>query len=101
MPELPEVELVARALDRLVGGRVVVSAKLLRAKLAPDNTPRQFARLLRGARVNEVGRRGKRRLARLDNGHVLVTHLRMPGCFILLREVSPLTAHTQAVFKLE
>ena len=101
MPELPEVELVARALDRLVGGRVVVSAKLLRAKLAPDNTPRQFARLLRGARVGEVGRRGKHILARLDNGHVLITHLRMTGRFILLREGSGLPAHTHAVFKLE
>ena len=101
MPELPEVELVARALDKLVGGRVVVSAKLLRAKLAPDNTPRQFARLLRGARVGEVGRRGKHILARLDNGHVLITHLRMTGRFILLRERGRLPAHTHAVFKLE
>jgi formamidopyrimidine-DNA glycosylase len=101
MPELPEVELVARALDRLVGGRRIVSARLLRAKLAPDNTPRQFARLLRGAKINEVGRRGKHILARFDNGHVLITHLRMTGRFILLAEGGRLPAHTHAVFQLE
>ncbi|HST53358.1 MAG TPA: bifunctional DNA-formamidopyrimidine glycosylase/DNA-(apurinic or apyrimidinic site) lyase [Pyrinomonadaceae bacterium] len=101
MPELPEVELVARALDKLLRGRAVVSAKLLRARLAPDNTPPEFARRLRGARFEEVGRRGKHILAKFDNGQVLVTHLRMTGRFLLLDENGPLPAHAHAVFKLE
>jgi formamidopyrimidine-DNA glycosylase len=101
MPELPEVELVARALDRLVGGRRIDSAKLLRPGLAPENTPREFARLLRGARVNAVGRRGKHILAELDNGHVLITHLRMTGRFLMLPERAPLPRHTHALFRLE
>jgi formamidopyrimidine-DNA glycosylase len=101
MPELPEVELVARALDRLVGGRVVAGAKLLRPGLAPANTPREFARLLRGARINRVGRRGKHILAHLDNGHVLITHLRMTGRFLLLPPRKPLPKHTHALFRLE
>ncbi|HEX8284358.1 MAG TPA: bifunctional DNA-formamidopyrimidine glycosylase/DNA-(apurinic or apyrimidinic site) lyase [Pyrinomonadaceae bacterium] len=101
MPELPEVELVARALDRLVGGRVVASAKLLRPGLAPENTPRQFARHLRGARVERVGRRGKHILAELDNGRVLITHLRMTGRFLLLPPRAALPKHTHALFTLE
>ncbi len=101
MPELPEVELVARALDRLVRGRRIESAKLLRPGLAPENTPREFARLLRGARVKAVGRRGKHILTQLDNGHVLITHLRMTGRFLVLRPRAPLPRHTHALFRLE
>jgi len=101
MPELPEVELVARALDRLVGGRVFVSARLLRPGLAPASTPRQFAHTLRGARVEKVGRRGKHILAELDNGHVLITHLRMTGRFLMLPARAPLPKHAHALFRLE
>ena len=101
MPELPEVELVARALDRLVRGRVVASAKLLRPGLAPENTPREFARRLRGARFRQVGRRGKHILAEFDNGHVLITHLRMTGRFLLLPHGATLPKHTHALFNLE
>ena len=46
MPELPEVELVARNLDRLICGRTIIRAELIRSRLAPDNTPKQFARWL-------------------------------------------------------
>jgi formamidopyrimidine-DNA glycosylase len=101
VPELPEVELVARALDRLVRGRVFASAKLLRPGLAPGNTPRGFARSLRGARVERVTRRGKHILAELDNGHVLITHLRMTGRFLMLPARGALPKHTHALFRLE
>lgn len=101
MPELPEVELVARSLDRLVSGRVFASAKLLRPGLAPENTPREFARRLRGARVERVGRRGKHILAEFDNGQVLITHLRMTGRFLLLPSRGALPKHTHALFTLD
>jgi formamidopyrimidine-DNA glycosylase len=100
MPELPEVELVARALERAVGGLRVESAKLIRPGLAPENTPREFARIMRGATVNSVRRRGKHILAELDNGHVLITHLRMTGRFMLLPVRAPLPRHTHALFRL-
>lgn len=101
MPELPEVELVARALDSLVQGRRVVSAELLRPRLAPATTPREFAGRLRGASLLKVGRRGKHVLAEFDNGSVLITHLRMTGRFLLLPEGRGLPAHTHALFALD
>jgi len=101
MPELPEVELVARALDRLLRGRRIARAKLLRAGLAPESPPRSFARQLRGARVEGVGRRGKHVLLALDNGRVLLTHLRMTGRFLLLSDAGPLPKHTHALFDLD
>ncbi|MFL6228901.1 MAG: bifunctional DNA-formamidopyrimidine glycosylase/DNA-(apurinic or apyrimidinic site) lyase [Pyrinomonadaceae bacterium] len=101
MPELPEVELVARALHQLVAGRRIERATLLRPSLAPETPPATFARLLRGRRIQRVSRRGKHILFELDGGHYLVAHLRMTGRFLLLppRAVAP--KHTHAVFQLD
>ena len=101
VPELPEVELVARALERALRGARFESAKLIRPGLAPETTPREFARRLRGAGVVGVGRRGKHILATLDNGEALITHLRMTGSFRLVRTRAPLPKHTHALFRLE
>src|ERR1044071_4608763 len=100
MPELPEVELVARALEGALCGARFESAKLIRPGLAPETTPREFARRLRGAKVLSVGRRGKHILASLDNGEVLITHLRMTGSFRLVRARAALPKHTHALFRL-
>ncbi|MFN2596645.1 MAG: bifunctional DNA-formamidopyrimidine glycosylase/DNA-(apurinic or apyrimidinic site) lyase, partial [Pyrinomonadaceae bacterium] len=101
MPELPEVELVARSLNELIAGRRVVSARLLRAALAPEASPRAFARRLRGRRVVRVGRRGKHILFELDADQFLIAHLRMTGRFLLLPGGRALPKHTHAVFKLD
>src|SRR5215470_20034095 len=67
MPELPEVEIVIRRLRELIVGKTIVKARLIRAGLSPENSPRQFAASLKGARVDDVTRRGKHILARLSN----------------------------------
>src|SRR5215207_5988556 len=84
MPELPEVEIVVRSLNKLVPKRKICSAELLRPRLAPDTTSDQFSIALSGARINFVHRRGKHVLFDLDNGRTLITHLRMSGKFLLL-----------------
>src|SRR5437868_2605562 len=100
MPELPEVELVTRFLDRLVAGRRIERAELLRRRLAPDTTPRKFNSLLSKAKINFVHRRGKHILFDLDNNRTLVTHLRMSGRFMLLGEDDTNPKFTHAVFYL-
>jgi formamidopyrimidine-DNA glycosylase len=101
MPELPEVELVARALAKLVTGRRILAAELLRPRLAPDSTPAEFARQLSGARVESVGRRGKHILIMLDSGLVLVAHLRMTGRFLYLQGRAALPKFTHAILQLD
>ncbi len=93
--------MVARALARIIEGRRITRAKLLRPALAPETSPRIFARLLKDARIEEVGRRGKHILFMLDNGRVLITHLRMTGRFLYLPEEAPLPKHTHAIFQLD
>jgi formamidopyrimidine-DNA glycosylase len=101
MPELPEVEIVARSLNKIVSNRKIVSAQLLRARLAPDTTPKKFARQLTGASLNIVRRRGKHVLFDLDNSRTLITHLRMSGKFMLLADETPDPKFTHAILYFE
>ncbi len=98
MPELPEVELVAQSLDKLVKNRRIVVAELLRERLAPSHSPADFAEKLANARINFVRRRGKHILFDLDNGNTLIAHLRMSGRFMLLPLARENPKYTHAAF---
>jgi formamidopyrimidine-DNA glycosylase len=98
MPELPEVELVAQSLDRLVSRQKIIVAELLRERLAPENPPLEFAERLQNATINFVHRRGKHILFDLDNAQTLITHLRMTGRFMLLPVERDLPKFAHAVF---
>lgn len=101
MPELPEVEMVARHLRSLIGGRTILKAQLLRPGLAPENSPRQFAAALRQVTVDEVGRRGKHILIHLSSARTLIVHLRMTGRFFYLDTQAANPKHTHALFWLD
>lgn len=101
MPELPEVEIVARSLNKLISKRKILSSELLRARLAPDTDPETFSGALNNTKVRFVHRRGKHVLFDLDNGRTLITHLRMSGKFMLLNNDSVDPKFTHAVFHLE
>jgi len=98
MPELPEVELVATSLNSLVKGFTILSASLIRQRLAPDVTPEVFNLLITNATINFVHRRGKHILFDLDNSKTLISHLRMSGRFSLLTADSEDPKFTHAVF---
>ncbi len=101
MPELPEVETVARALDQLVSDRHIVSAELLRQRLAPDTPAERFSARLGGRTINFVHRRGKHILFDLSDGLTLITHLRMSGRFSLLGVDDEDPKFTHARFQLD
>jgi formamidopyrimidine-DNA glycosylase len=98
MPELPEVELVAKSLDKLVSARKIIVAELLRERLAPFNSPEEFAEKLKDSTITRVHRRGKHILFELDNGHTLIAHLRMSGRFMLLPFERENPKYTHAAF---
>ncbi|GAB4135879.1 bifunctional DNA-formamidopyrimidine glycosylase/DNA-(apurinic or apyrimidinic site) lyase [Thermopirellula anaerolimosa] len=85
MPELPEVETMRRGLLPIVGGRIV-SAAVPRSSLQPITfrpNRRTVLRILRGRRILEVGRVGKRVVFVLDGGWRLVLEPRMTGRLFL------------------
>lgn len=101
MPELPEVELVAKSLDVLIKGRKIIAAELLRERLAPEVNPSIFGETLGSSTINFIHRRGKHILIDVDNGHTLITHLRMSGRFMLLPLERENPKFSHAVFHLD
>ncbi len=101
MPELPEVETISRSLDKLLRGRKVVSASLIRQRLAPETPSDDFAAILMGRGINFVHRRGKHILIDLTGDTTLIVHLRMSGRFSILPSERDDPKFTHAVFQLD
>jgi formamidopyrimidine-DNA glycosylase len=101
MPELPEVETVARSLrPHLVGRRVLgVETSGLPLRRAVDAEALRAA--TKGARFDAVERRAKYLLLGLSRGHVVVAHLGMTGRFIVAPQATPRPQHTHVVFRLD
>jgi formamidopyrimidine-DNA glycosylase len=84
MPELPEVETVARDLRRHgIEGRVVRRVRVYWPRTVAGLSPAAFSRRLTGRRIVRIGRRAKYLVFNLAHGSVLLVHLRMTGRFVL------------------
>ena len=83
MPELPEVETIARGLHPALVGRAVSRVDVLWPRTIDRPAPSAFADLVTGVRFTKVGRRGKFLLFELESSHTLLVHLRMSGKFAL------------------
>jgi formamidopyrimidine-DNA glycosylase len=77
MPELPEVEVTARALAQRFDGHAVDSLQVHEHRLRWP-VPRRLPQIVAGQRIEHIGRRGKYLLWRLPGG-VLISHLGMSG----------------------
>jgi formamidopyrimidine-DNA glycosylase len=78
MPELPEVETIARALRPELVGRKIVSASLLWARTLAAPSPAEFEERIVGQSIVEVGRRAKYINLQLTAFNLFI-HLRMSG----------------------
>jgi formamidopyrimidine-DNA glycosylase len=79
VPELPEVETVARDLRPLITGSTIVDATTLWARTLRATTPEAFAAGVAGRRIEGVSRRGKQIVVFLDGDAFLTIHLKMTG----------------------
>lgn len=96
MPELPEVETVARSLARIVGRRIV-SAEFTCARILRGDSD-QMSAMLAGRSIRAIRRRGKFIVIELDAGHCLVVHLGMTGKLLLGGTPG---RHTHAILNLD
>ena len=90
MPELPEVEIIRRDLDKEVVGKRIRTAEVRNTRNAMrvirrHGRRREFEEPLTGARIEAVGRRGKFLMLALSSGNVLVIHLGMAGQLLLVK----------------
>ena len=101
MPELPEVETVARGLRIALTGRTIVDVKVTweRSVVPPD--PPAFARGLVGQTIAGVGRRGKWVVIGLSGGDALLVHLRMTGRLVVESEACLDNRHSRVLLLLD
>jgi formamidopyrimidine-DNA glycosylase len=83
VPELPEVETIARGLANAVTGKTIDAVTVSMRKIAVAPEAVSFEAALAGDTIALVGRRGKYVTIGLASGRRLVVHLRMTGRLIV------------------
>ncbi|MEJ5359585.1 MAG: DNA-formamidopyrimidine glycosylase [Desulfobacterales bacterium] len=98
MPELPEVETIARDL-RAAGlpGRVLSCARVSWPRTVAEPDAAEFCRRVAGRRIESVGRRGKFLVITLAGGGHLLLHLRMSGRLDWCEPGAPRSPHEHVV----
>ncbi len=104
MPELPEVEAVARAVRRLVRGQTILECRVLHSIAVRPQTPAVLRKNATGQRIANVKRRGKYLLLALTRG-CLVMHFRLDGQLVwfdsLAERSGALSGHIDVALELE
>ncbi|NLU75053.1 bifunctional DNA-formamidopyrimidine glycosylase/DNA-(apurinic or apyrimidinic site) lyase [Streptomyces sp. HNM0575] len=95
MPELPEVEVVRRGLERWASGRTITGVEVLHPRAVRRHTPgpEDFAARLRGHRFGPARRRGKYLWLPLDPGFCVLAHLGMSGQLLIQPSDAPDERH--------
>ena len=119
MPELPEVETIARDLRGLVTGSRVAGVRSNWARTLRSHAPEDFAAAVTGREIEGVGRRGKQLLIWLGASGaagpvepaaapvehaagpaVLTVHLKMTGQLFVVPAATPQDRHVHLVLEL-
>jgi formamidopyrimidine-DNA glycosylase len=105
MPELPEVEVLARHLQPLLPGKNIRNVTVRRARVLRPDLPGAFRRALLGATFTGLIRRGKYFLFQLRRPKsretfTLLGHLGMTGRMYLARKSTPIPKHAAVVLHL-
>jgi formamidopyrimidine-DNA glycosylase len=105
MPELPEVEILARHLRPLIRGKTIRHVRIHREKVLLPTSPQELRQTLTGATFTNLTRRGKYLLFELRQHTargkiILLGHLGMTGRMFIARKDEPLPKHTAVVLDL-
>jgi len=102
MPELPEVEVVRRGLDRLVVGAAIERVRVLHQRSVRRHVAGagDFETELAGSRVTAARRRGKYLWLALASGDALLGHLGMSGQLLVRPRGADPERHLRVVLEL-
>jgi formamidopyrimidine-DNA glycosylase len=95
MPELPEVEAIARTLRPVVRGRRIRCAHVFHSVLLQPQSVAHFTKVAQGAKIKEVRRVGKYLFLDLDRG-LIEMHFRFDGQLLLFANARELMARANA-----
>jgi formamidopyrimidine-DNA glycosylase len=99
MPELPEVETIARKIRPELVGKTITDANLLWSRTLATPSEKQFKRGVKGQGITDVGRRAKFLRLELSNAFLFI-HLRMSGDIYLKSASAPLEKHDRLILSL-
>jgi hypothetical protein len=99
MPELPEVETIARKLRPALVGRTILSANLRWSRALAAPSPKKFAQQIKGQKILDVGRRAKYFILPLSSFTLLI-HLRMSGDLHIKPSTNQPGKHDRLIIKL-
>ncbi len=101
MPELPEVETVARALRSQLVGRTILDVQTTwpRHIDRPDLAEMRYR--VQSLVIQDVRRRAKFLILPLSRGENLLFHLRMSGHLAVMNADEPVDKHTHTIFTLD
>src|SRR5882757_6562580 len=103
MPELPEVEVMRRDLEREVVGKKIKSVEVTGTRsIRRHKNKKEFTDILTGRKIMAVQRRGKYLVLKLDGSDALVVHLGMSGQLLRAksaREKAPKHTHVVITFR--
>lgn len=100
MPELPEVETVARDLRPRLIGATIVGARCTWARTLRTHDPLAFAEAVAGRQVLAVGRRAKQLVVELSGDAALTIHLKMTGQLFVVPADVPEDPYVRLVLEL-
>lgn len=99
MPELPEVETIARSIAPHVAGRKIVSADVRWARTVATPSPKKFRERIKGQRILGVTRRAKYLILKLEDYNLLI-HLRMSGDIVVRKGKMQAKKHDRLILAL-
>ncbi len=79
MPELPEAETIRRDLERIIVGKIITDVNVIKPKVIKEPPVERFKKEIKNASVNEIIRRGKALIVRINQDKYLIIHLRISG----------------------
>jgi formamidopyrimidine-DNA glycosylase len=82
MPELPDVEVFSKNLDKFLAGRKLIKVKVVNGKKLPD-TARALSKNLEGKTLKKIYRSGKEFRFEFEDGTLLGLHLMLTGDMFL------------------
>jgi formamidopyrimidine-DNA glycosylase len=101
VPELPEVETVARDLRALVVGATITGVACDWPGTIQTHAVDAFADAATGRVIEAVGRRGKRIVVELSGDRALTVHLKMTGQLFVVTPEVPADRHVHLVLGLD
>jgi len=99
MPELPEVETIARKLRPELVGKSIANVNLLWSRTLATPTPAKFKKQVIGQEIKAVGRRAKYFVMELSDYHLFI-HLRMSGDLYIKEVDAKPEKHDRLIFTL-